>query len=322
MEKQKHENFFLKIAISKIHIWHICRVCSRKLKFSDSFDFEILVLKEASKVATIMKRSHSSDKDDDRLSVDSKKSKNEPVLPNDNYYVIRKGRSTTNASSTSLDSLRSESKFKEADRRSTSSLFDKRDRFVPFDKKDRIHDKKDRFSFEKPSDRSSDRASSFEKSSFKSKSTSALNQPDRFTGSQGYHNIKLPANYKPDDVGPQFESDKNKPSSGDRVTRGAGAQSNDSLKDEFHSLARSKHLNYKLEYLAKLTVNGKSIESTGCESAEEAEKQILLRAIKELRNVPASVSADESMSEESTESELVQEIKQVSLRFIAKRCFC
>lgn len=62
--------------------------------------------------------------------------------------------------------------------------------------------------------------------------------------------------------------------------------------------------------MAKLMVNGKSIESTSCESAEKAERQILLTAIKELRDVQ-SVPADESMIEEPIESEIVQEIKQV-----------
>ena len=91
------------------------------------------------------------------------------------------------------------------------------------------------------------------------------------------------------------------------------AKSNDSLKDQFHSLAREQHLDYKIEYFAKVTVNGKSIESTSCESAEKAERQILLTAIEKLQNFTKAQSApaDESMIEEPTESELVLEIKQV-----------
>ena len=90
-------------------------------------------------------------------------------------------------------------------------------------------------------------------------------------------------------------------------------QSNDSLKDQFYSLTKSKNLDYKLEYSVKLTVNGKSIKTTSCESAAKAEEQILLMAIKELQNV----TADESMVEEDpVESELVQEIKQVSSRSV------
>lgn len=157
-----------------------------------------------------MKRSHSSDEEDDhRTIVDNKKSRNEPVLPNDNYYVIRKSKSSS--STPTLDDLRSESKFKEADRRSTSSLFDKRDRFAPFDKKDRFHDRKDR-SFEKPAF-SSSTPSSFEKSSLKSKSTSSLSQPAETRSNaastlSGY-NVRFPAKTKLDDlVGQASQSDK------------------------------------------------------------------------------------------------------------------
>ena len=154
-----------------------------------------------------MKRSHPFDEDDRPSMVESKKSKNEPVLPNDNYYLIRKARPTTSASLSSLDSPKSEGKFKGANRRSTAdrwpASFDKRDRFVPFDKKDRIHEKKGRLSFEKPSEK----ASSFEKSSLQSKSTSSLNQSESFTSSQTGYTIKLPANYRPNEVGPQFGSD-------------------------------------------------------------------------------------------------------------------
>lgn len=154
-----------------------------------------------------MKRSHSSDEEDNRPITENKKSRNEPVLPNDNYYVIRKGKSSSSASSLSLDGMRSESKFKDSDRRSSSSLFDKRDRFAPFDRKDRFHDRKDR-SFEKPSFST---PSSFEKSSLKSKSTSALNQSEpRLNPSSttsGY-SIRLPAKFKLDDLAGQLGAAK------------------------------------------------------------------------------------------------------------------
>ena len=60
-------------------------------------------------------------------------------------------------------------------------------------------------------------------------------------------------------------------------------------------------------------MNGKSIESTACESAEKAERQILLTAIKELRDMQSVPVVDETMNEEVIESEIVQEIKQVGL---------
>lgn len=91
------------------------------------------------------------------------------------------------------------------------------------------------------------------------------------------------------------------------------AQTNASLRDQFDTLVRSKNLDYRLEYITRLTVNGKSIESTACESAEKAERQILLTAIKELRDMQSAPVVDETMNEEVIESEIVQEIKQVGL---------
>ena len=159
-----------------------------------------------SQTVAIMKRSHSSDEEDAQPITDSKKSKNEPVFSNDNYYVIRKSKPTS-VSLASLDSLMSKDKFKEADRRSTSSLTDKRDRFAPFDKKDRIHEKKDRSSFERPFDRSSSFGKSSFADSFKSQSTSSLIQPERSNISQGGYNIKIPTKFKLD-IASQFGSDK------------------------------------------------------------------------------------------------------------------
>lgn len=109
-----------------------------------------------------MKRSHSSDDDQE---IDFKKTKNEPICSNDNYYVIRKAKSSVSTSSLNLDHKSSfkdhKSPFQNKlsssfDRKSTSSLFDKKDRYKPFDKTERFIDNS--------------------KSSFKSKSTSSLNK--------------------------------------------------------------------------------------------------------------------------------------------------
>lgn len=100
---------------------------------------------------------------------------------------------------------------------------------------------------------------------------------------------------------------------------GQTSNSTNSLKDQFINLVKNKNLTYNFEYLAKLTINGKSIRSNSCKSAEEAEKQIIEIAIKELQNE----TTDESMIEEPNETDqLIQEIKSVSFCFKLRFSIC